>query len=135
MSGQLLTESLRNRDDVEWGNISWAHVTSTDLLNWEPVSTERALAPDTEYDNEGVFTGCFVPTGLNGEEDQLSLVYTSVTELPIHWTLPHSRSSESILVATSLDGGRTSDKVHEANPILRGEPEDLKVTAWRDPYI
>lgn len=104
-------------------------------MNWEQVGTDRALAPDTEYDGEGVFTGCFVPTGLNGEEDQLSLIYTSVTELPIHWTLPHSRGSEGISAATSSDGGKTWDKVDEVNPILREEPEDLNVTAWRDPYI
>ena len=63
------------------------------------------------------------------------MVYTSVTKLPIHWTLPHSRGSEGISVATSSDGGNTWNKVDKVNPILREEPESLYVTGWRDPYI
>lgn len=92
------------------------------------------LAPDTAYDGEGVFTGCFAPTGLRGEEGQLSVVYSSICRLPIHWSIPYQRASEGIAAASSIDGGKTWVKA-EANPLLREEPEGLHVTGWRDPYL
>jgi sucrose-6-phosphate hydrolase SacC (GH32 family) len=38
-----------------WGNMSWAHVYSQDLIHWTPLPV--ALYPDEPYDDEGVFSG------------------------------------------------------------------------------
>lgn len=64
----------------------------------------------------------------------ITLFYTSVCHLPIHWSIPYIRGSESLAAAVSKDGGATWDKF-EGNPILPEEPESLTVTGWRDPYL
>ncbi|KAK7222520.1 hypothetical protein V2G26_010523 [Clonostachys chloroleuca] len=124
-----------NPQGCEWGNMSWGHATSKDLVTWKHSSnTSPALSPDKVYDKEGVFTGCFIPSGPHGEDGMITLFYTSVCHLPIHWSIPYIRGSESLAAAVSKDGGATWDKF-EGNPILPEEPESLTVTGWRDPYL
>ena len=90
------------------------------------------MSPDTPYDGKGVFTGCMFPGQF--ETGTLTCVYTSVSSLPIHHTLPHLKGSESLSMAKSVDGGKNWDKF-AGNPILPSEPEGLDVTGWRDPYV
>ncbi|BEJ14235.1 hypothetical protein CspHIS471_0400020 [Cutaneotrichosporon sp. HIS471] len=117
-----------------WHKIAWGHATSMDLLHWSHASPETpAIQPDQDYDQEGIFTGCFWPTGLRGE-DQLSVFYTNVDALPLHWTLPYTRGCEGLAVAVSSDRGQTWIK-SDANPILREEPADMVVTGFRDPFL
>lgn len=105
------------------------------MVRWEHrSSTAPALAPDSPYDKEGVFTGCLVPNGPQGEENQMTVFYTSVNNLPIHWTMPYVRGCEGLSAAVSKDGGSTWEKVL-ANPILPEEPNGISVTGWRDPYL
>lgn len=113
----------------DWGNMSWLSATSPDMVNWT-VNPTPALSPDQPYDHEGVFTGCLT----QGTDGSLHYFYTSVTDLPIHWTLPHPEGSEGLSMATSLDGGRTWAK-STSNPIIRSEPAGINVTGWRDPYV
>lgn len=70
-------------------------------------SQEPVLLPDQPCDKDGIFTGCFFPTGPHGEEDQLSVFYTSVCHLPISWDQPYTRGCEGLALATSSDGGET----------------------------
>ncbi|GMK59594.1 hypothetical protein CspeluHIS016_0802000 [Cutaneotrichosporon spelunceum] len=116
-----------------WERIAWGHATSKDLLHWAHDSQDMpALKADTEYDKEGVFTGCFWPTGPKGE-DALTVFYTNVWEAP-HFTKPYTRGCEGLALATSADGGKTWNK-HPCNPIIAEEPEGLNVTGFRDPYL
>ncbi|KAK3081797.1 hypothetical protein LTS18_002558 [Coniosporium uncinatum] len=118
-----------------WGNMSWGHSTSRDLIHWEYEGGIRpALKQDTDYDKDGVFTGCFHPTGPAGEDGKLTVFYTSVAHLPFHWTIPYPRNAAGLAVAVSEDGGKTWIKP-ECNPILRGEPQGVQVTGWRDPSL
>lgn len=118
----------------DWGNIAWGHATSRDMVSWK-VSPTPCLMPDTRYDRCGVFTGCYRPTDVYGEVNgTLSYVYTSVNQLPIHYTLPYTQGCESLSLATSSDGGQTWDK-HLANPILPTSPVGVEVTGWRDPFV
>jgi beta-fructofuranosidase len=117
----------------DWGNMSWGHATSSDLVSWE-ISPTPALAPSTEYDCCGVFTGCMRATDIHGKPGSLTVAYTSVRHLPIHYTLPYTRGCESLSLATSKDGGKTWHR-EDSNPILSGPPQHLEVTGWRDPYI
>lgn len=115
--------------------MSWGHATSKDLLTWNHQTiTKPALAPDMSYDKEGVFTGCFTPSGPLGEKGQMTLFYTSVCHLPLHWSIPYVRGCEGLSAAVSRDGGKTWDKV-DSNPILPDEPKGINVTGWRDPYF
>ncbi|KAH8693070.1 glycosyl hydrolase [Talaromyces proteolyticus] len=123
-----------NPRGTEWGNMSWGHVTSPDLLTWNQSTYQPALEPDQDYDKEGVFTGCFLqPEGTT--ETRLTVFYSSVCCLPFHWsTPPYPRGAAGLAMAISSDGGRTWSKPSE-NPILGGEPDGVQVTGFRDPYI
>lgn len=118
----------------DWGDIAWGHATSHDMVSWR-VSPTPCLTPDTCYDRCGVFTGCYRPTDISGEMNgTLSYLYTSVNQLPIHYTLPYAQGCESLSLATSRDGGKTWEK-HLSNPILPTCPADIQVTGWRDPFV
>lgn len=134
---QLADTSPGNPKGCEWGNMSWGHSVSKDMITWErswPEPDKPVLEPSTTYDKEGVFTGCFWPTGPRGEKGQLTVFYTAVSRLPMHWTLPYIRGMESLAAAVSRDGGESWTKLAE-NPILKEEPEGVDVLGWRDPYL
>lgn len=48
--------------------------------------------------------------------------------------MPYEHGSEGVSIATSLDGGLTWTK-DARNPIIRGSPEGIEVTGFRDPSI
>jgi beta-fructofuranosidase len=129
-----------NPNGAEWGDIVWGKAFSSDLVTWD-VSEAPSLKRDAHYDSEGVFTGCWRPTGLDGKHKagadgvgEVSFIYTSVSRLPIHYTKEYHRGCETLSLATSKDGGRTWVK-HASNPILPGPPGDIAITGWRDPYV
>lgn len=123
-----------NPNGNDWGDIAWGHATSYDMVSWD-ISPSPCLTPSTWYDCLGVFTGCFRPTDINGEADgKLTYVYTSVKNLPIHYTLPYVQGSETLSIAVSEDGGTTWER-KPYNPILPGPVQEGKVTGWRDPFL
>jgi beta-fructofuranosidase len=114
--------------------MSWGHATSTDMLIWKQHSVSPALVPDQSYDCQGVFTGCFI-TPTDKTDKTLRVAYSSVKELPFHWsTPPYPRDAAGISIATSGDGGDTWTKASQ-NPILQGEPAGLDVSGFRDPSV
>ncbi|KAJ5658028.1 Glycoside hydrolase family 32 [Penicillium longicatenatum] len=117
----------------DWGNMSWGHATSTNLVSWDTFPTP-ALTPSAKYDQYGVFTGCFQATNIHGEPGALTVLYTSVSHLPIHHTLPYTTGCESLSLAISANGGKTWER-QDCNPILPGPPENISVTGWRDPFL
>lgn len=114
--------------------MSWGHIVSEDMLSWAEHSVSPALRPEAPYDIEGVFTGCAIPSA-DDKDSAFRVAYSSVKELPFHWsTPPYPRNAAGLSIATSHDGGQTWIKSSQ-NPILEGEPADVKVTGFRDPYV
>ncbi|TPX13385.1 uncharacterized protein E0L32_006115 [Thyridium curvatum] len=114
--------------------MSWGHIESDDLVVWKPAEISPALLPDEPYDQEGVFTGCWIPN-VNESDETIRIAYSSVKQLPFHWsTPPYPRNAAGISVASSSDGGVTWKK-SPRNPILLGEPAGVQVTGFRDPYV
>lgn len=118
---------------VAWGGISWGHATSRDMIHWT-VSGSSTLKPGAWYDKEGCFTGCMIPTGLDGKPGQITLFYTGVSRLPLHYTLPYQSKTETLAIAQSVDGGVRFTKMR-GNPVHPSPPTGLSVTGWRDPYV
>mgnify|MGYP000206269726 CR=1 FL=1 len=144
---------------TEWGNMSWGGYVSRDLVHWQPVTQNEgtgknasmtpSIMPEDERrypaDAKGVFSGCMVVGDSSSEivqadtqaqqNQELTIVYTSVSSLPVHHTLPYTRGSEKVSLATSQDGGQTWERYNSGKPVLQGPPEEFDVTGWRDPFV
>ena len=103
-----------------WGNMNWAHSTSTDLINWKHEGV--ALAPDA---HGAIFSGsCVVDhegTAGFGKGAVIAL-YTSATPTP-------RGDIQCQSLAYSTDGGKTFQK-YAGNPILTADIAD-----FRDPNM
>ncbi|KAF2260980.1 sucrose-6-phosphate hydrolase [Lojkania enalia] len=127
---------------VNWGNISWGHAISQDLISWTDVggwegNNAEALAPGPvgKYDGLGIFSGTAQPVNLQGEQDGTLLIfYTSVSRLPTNWALPYLNGTESQSFAISNDGGQTWEK-YENNPVISRPPNGWDIPGWRDPFF
>jgi len=108
-----------------WGNMSWGHATSVDLVHWE----EHAVAIPCE-EGEDIYSGSAVFDARNSsglgtdEQPPLVAIYTSA------YVAPHrlaGRQAQSL--AYSADGGFTWTKF-AGNPVLDRESSD-----FRDPKV
>ncbi|KAF2121804.1 glycosyl hydrolase [Lophiotrema nucula] len=127
---------------INWGNISWGHATSRDLITWEDVggwegNIAEALVTggNGTYNGLGIFSGTAQPVNLQGEKDgNLTIFYTSVSYLPTNWRIPYQNGTETQSIATSSDGGLTWQQ-YDGNPIISQPPKGWNVTGWRDPFV
>lgn len=99
----------------DWGNMSWGHATSPDMIRW----TEQSVAL-TEDELGAVFSGSAVIDKNNtagfGANAMVAL-YTS------------AGSAQQQSVAYSTDGGKTFSR-HNANPVIKNNDDNL-----RDPKV
>lgn len=108
-----------------WGNMSWGHATSPDLVHWK----EQPLAISTD-DQEDVFSGSVVVDKDNSsgfgtaENPPLVAIYTSAYKD----ASPH-RGLQAQSLAYSLDDGQTWTK-YSGNPVLNRNSAN-----FRDPKV
>jgi levanase/fructan beta-fructosidase len=104
-----------------WGNMSWGHAVSEDLINWKELPV--AIAFD---DSHAIFSGSavvdyFNTTGFGTlENPAMVAIYTAHK---------HDDSHQAQALAYSLDEGLTWVK-YEGNPVL-----DLNLNHFRDPKV
>lgn len=104
-----------------WGNMSWGHATSTDLMHW----TEQAVAL-TRDELGAVFSGSCVLDKENtagfGQNAMVAL-YTAAGETGA------VQGKQQQCIAYSTDGGKTFTR-YAGNPVIKNDDDNL-----RDPKV
>ena len=112
--------------DTKWGPMHWGHVKTSDFVRWERLPA--ALAPDTDYDRNGCFSG----SSLELPDGRQLLMYTGVRNIRRRNGKIDSFQTQCIAVGDGVD----YDK-YEANPVIDAStlPEGASVHDFRDPKI
>ena len=115
-----------------WGPMHWGHAVSDDMISWEYLPA--AMAPDTEYDGAGVFSG----TAITLPDSGLLLMYTgcgSNSGDPLRkgrWL-----QTQCVAVSEEQPDGSIEYVKYARNPVISEEdlPEGCDPYEFRDPYI
>lgn len=110
---------------TQWGPMHWGHCKTKDFVKWEQLPC--ALAPDTDYDGQGCFSGSAVE-----HEGKHILMYTSVRELGTEDGARVIRQTQSIAVGDGLNYTKI-----QQNPVITADvlPEGSSSIDFRDPRI
>lgn len=115
-----------NPDSAVWGNITWGHAISRDLIHW--LHLPPAMVPDQWYDVNGVWTGSatFLPNG------SIVMLYTGATS-------QHVQVQNLAFPADPSDPLLLNWVKYHRNPVLLPPPgigpKDFRdpTTAWLAP--
>lgn len=110
----------------QWGPMHWGHAVSKDLLHWKYLPA--ALAPDTEYDKDGCFSGSAAVLA----DGRHLLMYTGVVKKPQADGSVREVQTQCI----AFGDGREYEK-YAGNPVLAGKdlPTGSNRFEFRDPKI
>lgn len=111
---------------TKWGPMHWGHAVSRDLLRWEALPA--AIAPDTDYD----YAGCFSGSAIELPDGRQLLMYTGVTREQSEDGVVRDLQTQCLAVGD----GMNYEKV-PTNPVLTGldVPEGFSRNDFRDPKI
>lgn len=112
--------------DVKWGPMHWGHAKTKDFIKWEQLPV--AMAPDMDYDKDGVFSGGAVemPDGRH------LLIYTGVKNIRRANGKVESFQTQCIAI-----GDGVNYEKYEGNPVITADqvPDGGSVHDFRDPHI
>lgn len=109
-----------NPSGSDWGNMSWGHATSRDLLSWKEFGI--AIPCDS---NEQIYSGSVV----FDRQNTSGLGAAGVPPLVAVYTSVFADGSQAQSLASSVDGGYRWTKYH-GNPVL-----DRGTREFRDPNV
>lgn len=111
---------------TEWGPMHWGHAVSTDLLRWKYLPA--AIAPDTEIDQ----VGCFSGSAIELPDSRHLLMYTGVRQSRNEDGTRRDQQTQCLAVGDGLNYVK-----HDANPVLDDKdlPEGFTTADFRDPKL
>ena len=121
-----------NPEAPVWGNMSWNHATSPDMLHWthEPLAlVESPGGPDAD----GCFSGSCIAADVDGHQ-RVYAIYTGVVLDPAHETIRNEGLRETQCLAWSDD----ASLVHwtkKPESMIASPPPGLAITGFRDPSV
>jgi beta-fructofuranosidase len=128
------------RGSADWGDISWAHAVSVDMVHWtlladvmEPAGTGSAVsaAPDAP-DSYGVFSGSAIADG-----DRALFFYTAVSKSPEELkTIADPGTSLREQQCVAISRGDLTHFERQRKPLLASPPAELQpIAGFRDPCV
>ena len=116
-----------NPYSTHWDSMHWGHLVSEDMLNWKRLPA--ALAPDTWYDNFGVFSG----SAITAPDGRHLLIYTGVEEKTnAEGERTYYRQTQCLAFGDGMNYVK-----YENNPVMTPDmlPEGYSAEDFRDPKI
>jgi beta-fructofuranosidase len=113
-----------------WGDMSWDHAVSPDMLHWKHLPVALTPTPGT-YDSFGVFSGSAIAVG-----KRVYAVYTGTQHSgPDKATIRDGANNvqESQCLAWSDDPMLIHWTKDPQNPVIPAPPPGLDITGFRDP--
>ncbi len=113
-----------------WGDMSWDHAISPDMLHWTHLPVAMTPTPGT-YDSFGVFSGSAIAVG-----KRVYAVYTGTQHSgPDKATIRDGANNvqESQCLSWSDDPKLLHWTKDPANPVIPAPPPGLDITGFRDP--
>lgn len=112
--------------DSQWGPMHWGHAVSEDLLHWKHLPA--ALAPDTYYDMDGVFSG----SAITMKDGKQLLIYTGVRRTMTEDGKRKELQTQCLAIGDGLDYEKL-----DCNPVIPADmiPEGGSKYDFRDPKV
>ncbi|GMN23253.1 hypothetical protein TIFTF001_049071 [Ficus carica] len=115
-----------NPDSAVWGNITWAHSISFDLVNW--IHLDIALNPTDPYDINGCWSGS--ATILPGEKPAILYTGSDTRKRQVqNLAVPKNLSDSFLTEWLKSPNNPSMSPVDDIDPDLFRDP----TTAWRGP--
>jgi beta-fructofuranosidase len=121
-----------NPEGPIWGNMSWSHAISDDMLHWKNYPVAFTMTPGGP-DAAGCFSGSMIVT-THGGKPRVNAIYTGVVKDKAHETVRNEGLRESQCLAWSEDPmlGQWTKLPHAVIP---APPKGLAITGFRDPSV
>ncbi len=110
-----------NPEGDQWGNMSWGHATSTDLVQWQELPVAISYTPTHAIFSGSAVVDYFNTTGFGSVENPAMVAIFTAHK--------HDGLHQMQSLAYSIDEGLTW-KHYEGNPVL-----DLGMKDFRDPKV
>lgn len=121
-----------NPEGAVWGNMSWNHAVSEDMIHWRPLPLAMVPTPGGP-DAYGCFTGSAVVVG-----ERVYMVYTGVQRSSAELATAHDAEKNAIEETQCLawsDDPMLVKWTKDPTPIVARPPAGMKVTGFRDPAV
>jgi beta-fructofuranosidase len=121
-----------NPEAAVWGNMSWNHAVSDDMLHWRNYPVAFTMTPGTA-DAVGCFSGSAMADE-HGGKPRVYAIYTGIVRDKAHETIRNGGTRESQCLAWS-DDPMLRDWTKLPRSVIPNPPSDFKVTGFRDPSM
>ncbi len=112
--------------DTKWGPMHWGHIKTKDFIHWDRLPV--ALAPDADYDKDGIWSGGAVET----PDGKHLLMYTAQRCVRRANGKIDNFQTQCIAIGDGVDYVK-----YEGNPVISGDqvPGGGSIHDFRDPHI
>ncbi|ADV83093.1 glycoside hydrolase family 32 protein [Terriglobus saanensis] len=121
-----------NPEAAIWGNMSWNHAISDDMLHWKNYPVAFTMTPGGA-DAAGCFSGSAILADHEGKP-RVCAIYTGVVKDKDHETVRNEGLRESQCLAWSEDP-MLMQWTKVSKPVIPHPPDGLAITGFRDPSI